>query len=182
MVDSPGAGSLSQVCPVSVPAAPQDRSRPTRNPASAVYGTVLAGSLIAVQGEAEDISVLRLVVVVLVTQSVYWLAHSYAELVGERVETGVRPRRTDVRRLLGEQWPLVSASFLPLTVVALAWLLGSARGTAVLAGLWTSVVVLALWALVAGRRARLQPAELLLYVAVSAVFGLALVVLKVFVH
>lgn len=161
---------------------PRSRSRPARNPASAVYGTVLAGSLIAVQGEAEETSVLRLVVVVLVTQAVYWLAHSYAELVGDRIETGVRPRRADVRRLLAEEWSLVSASFLPLTGVALAWLLGSTRGTAVLAGLWASVVVLALWALLAGRRARLRRGELLLYVAISALFGLALVALKVVVH
>ena len=159
------------------------RSRPARNPASAVYGTVLAGSLIAVQGAAgADISTLRLVIVVLITQSVYWLAHSYAELVGDRVATGVRPRPVDVRRLLAEQWPMVSASFQPLAVVVLAWLLGSSRDAAVLAGLWASVAILALWSYVAGRRAQLPVGELLLYVALSALFGLTLVLLKIFVH
>ena len=157
------------------------RVHPARNPASAVYGTVLAGSLIAVQGES-DVSVLRLVVVVLLTQSVYWLAHSYAELVGDRITTGARPRLVDVRRLLGEQWPLVSASFVPLAVVGLAWASGSSRNNAVLAGLWASVLVLALWAYLAGRRAGLRTGELLLYVLLSAAFGLAVVLLKVFVH
>lgn len=146
-----------------------------------MYGTVLAGSLIAVQGES-DVSMLRLALVVVVTQSVYWLAHSYAELVGSRITTGTRPSGADVRHLLSEQWPLVSASFEPLVVVAAAWLLGFSRGTAVLAGLWATVLVLALWALLAGRRARLRPGELLLYVLLSAAFGLALVLLKVLVH
>lgn len=157
--------------------------RATRNPASAVYGTVLAGSLIAVEGApGSGAGVLRLITVVLVTQSVYWLAHSYSELVGSRITTGVRPRRADVRRLLAEQWPLVSASFVPLAVVGTVWLLGRPRETAVLSGLWSCVLVLALWAHLAGRRARLRAGEQVVYVAVSAGFGLALVLLKVLVH
>lgn len=156
--------------------------RPSRNPASAVYGTVLAGSLIAVEGAHDQVDVLRLVAVVLVTQCVYWLAHTYSELVGGRITSGRRPRRGEVTHLLAEEWPLVSASFEPLAVLLVARALGASGNTAVLAGLWAGAVMLAGWALLAGRRARLRGGELLLYVAVSAGFGAVLVLLKTLLH
>ena len=159
-----------------------NRPRATRNPASAVYGTVLAGSLIAVEGARDDVNVPRLVTVVLVTQCVYWLAHSYSELIGGRINSGQRPRRGEITQLLREDWSLVTASFVPLAVTVLGWAAGVPANSAVLAGLWANVATLAGWALLAGRRARLRSAELLLYVVVSAVFGIALVLLKILVH
>jgi hypothetical protein len=147
-----------------------------------VYGTVLAGSLIAVEGGGDDVRVPRLVGVVLVTQLVYWLAHAYAELVGGRVSSGQRPRRGQVARLLREDWSLVTASFVPLAVTVLTWVAGVPTSSAVLAGLWANAAMLAGWALLAGRRARLRAGELLLYVTVSAVFGVALVLLKIVIH
>jgi hypothetical protein len=147
-----------------------------------VYGTVLAGSLIAVEGARDDVDVPRLVVLVLVTQCVYWLAHTYSELVGGRIASGQRPRRGQVSHLLAEEWPLVSASFEPLAVIVLARAVGASANTAVLAGLWAGAAMLAGWALLAGRRARLRVPELLLYVLVSAAFGALLVLLKVLVH
>jgi hypothetical protein len=154
----------------------------THNPASAVYGTVLAGSLMAVQGGSGGVDVPRLVVEVLVTQVVYWLAHSYAELVGGRITSGHRPHRSEVLHLLHEEWPLVTASFEPLVVTVLAWALGVPASTAVLVGIGAGAVMLAAWALLAGTRARLRPAELALYVLLSTAFGAAVVLLKVLVH
>lgn len=156
--------------------------RPSRNPASAVYGTVLAGSLIAVEGARDDVDVLQLVAVVLVTQCVYWLAHTYSELVGGRISTGQRPRRGQVSHLLAEEWPLVSASFEPLAVLVIARALGASADAAVLAALWAGALMLAGWALLAGRRARLRRPELLLYVVLSAGFGAVLVLLKAVLH
>jgi len=156
--------------------------KPTRNPASAVYGTVIAGSLIATEGARDPVDVPRMVALVLVSQLVYWLAHVYAELVGQRIETGRRPRRSDVAHLLREEWSLVAASYGPLLAVVLARLVGAGTNAAVLAGLWTATGVLVLWALVAGRRGRLRGAELVLYVVLSAAFGCALVLLKTLLH
>jgi len=157
-------------------------ARPTGNPASAVYGTVLAGSLIAVEGSRDDVDVKRLVIVVVATQCVYWLAHVYAELVGRRIGTRQRPFRGEIRELLRDDWPLVAASFGPLIAIVLTRAGGADADTAVRVGLWVNAVVLAGWAVFAGRRAKLHLAELVLYVAVSFAFGVALVLLKVLLH
>ena len=147
-----------------------------------MYGTVLAGSLIAAEGARDDVDVPRLLLVVLATQVVFWLAHVYSELVGDRVESGRRPDRSDVAHLLREEWPLVAASFGPLVVVAVTDLAGLEDNTAVLSGLWAIVAVLASWALVAGRRGRMRGVELALYVVLGAALGVALILLKVVVH
>ena len=147
-----------------------------------MYGTVIAGSLIATEGARDPVDLPRRVVLVLVSQLVYWLAHVYAELVGQRIETGRRPRRSDVAHLLREEWSLVAASYGPLLAVVLARLVGAGSNAAVLAGLWTATGVLVLWALVAGRRGRMRGAELVLYVVLSAAFGCALVLLKTLLH
>ena len=176
---APGSGSTSRLRegpPAGV------GSGPSRNPASAVYGTVLAGSLIATEGARDPVDVPRVLVLVLVTQLVYWLAHVYADLVGQRVRTGRRPHRSDVRELLRDEWSLVAASYGPLIVVGLVHLLGFRANTAVLAGLWATTAVLVLWAVVAGRRGRMRGAELALYVILSGAFGCALVVLKTVLH
>ena len=157
-------------------------SGPSRNPASAVYGTVLAGSLIATEGASDSVDIPRMLGLVLVTQLVYWLAHVYADLVGQRIRTGRRPRRSDVRDLLREEWSLVAASYGPLLAVGVVHLLGYPTNTAVLAGLWATTAVLVLWAVVAGRRGRMRPAELALYAVLSGAFGCALIVLKTVLH
>ncbi|WP_147262998.1 hypothetical protein [Geodermatophilus sp. TF02-6] len=134
---------------------------------------MLAGSLIVSEGARDQVDIPRLLLVVLVTQVVFWLAHVYSELVGHRIEEGRRPRGSDVAQLLRGEWSLVAASFGPLLVVAAASLVGFRANTAVLAGLWAVVVLLAGWALIAGRRARMGGAELALYVVLGAAFGAA---------
>lgn len=156
--------------------------KPTRNPASAVHGTVLAGALIAVQGAHDDIDISRLVWLVLLTQVVYWLAHIYAEMVGERIRTRVPTRPGQLRHLMDEEWPMVAVSFAPLAVIVLCTAFGVSAETSVNAGLWATVALLAGWALLAGRRSGLRTAEMLLYVAVSLLLGLALIAIKTLLH
>lgn len=165
-------------------AEPQQGSdaKPTRNPAGAVHGTVLAGALIAAQGAHEPVDISRLITLVFLAQILYWLAHVYAELVGRRVLARTRLRGREMRHLLAEEWPLVGASFGPLAVVALADLLGAGGDAAVLAGLWATTAILVGWTVLAGLRSRLRLLELLLYVSISAGLGISLVVLKVLVH
>ena len=59
-------------------------------------------------------STAALVVSVVVTLLVYWLAEEYAEVVGEQVEGGRLPSRASVRRALAATWPMVTASYVPL--------------------------------------------------------------------
>lgn len=155
---------------------------PTRNPVSAVHGTVLAGALIAVQGAHEDVDISRLVIVVLLTQFVYWLAHVYAEIVGERIHTRTRASWAQVRALMVREWPLVAVSYGPLAVVLVASWAGAGSNDAVLAGLWATMALLAGWALLAGIRCHLGRIEMLLYVAASLGLGGLLIIIKALLH
>ena len=155
---------------------------PTRNPAGAVYGTVIAGSVIAAES-AGGVDLLRLSTAVVVTLVVYWAAHVYAELVGLRVASPRRLTRAQVTGLLREESTIVTASFGPLAVILLsAVLLGAADQTAVLIGMCSIVVLLVGWALLAGRHSRMHGRELALYTGLSTVVGCAVVLLKVALH
>lgn len=154
---------------------------PRYNPAAAVHGTVLAGALIAVQGAHDDPDISHLVILVIITQVIYWLAHVYAELVGERIMTGHYPRRR-LPELLDEEWPLVAVSFVPIAVILGFSVLGASGSAAVLAGLLAVIALLVGWALLAGFRSGLRTAEMLLYVAASLGIGLALIAIKTLLH
>ncbi|GAB2910790.1 hypothetical protein GCM10027047_06280 [Rhodococcus aerolatus] len=162
--------------------APTRSERPTTNPAGAVYGTVIVGSLIVAEGSQDDVDLGRLVLLVLATQVVYWLAHVYSEVVALRIEARRAPTWAEVGGVLRSEWALVAASFGPLLVIGVGAALGLDAEHCVLAALWAIPVVLAGWALVAARRSAMRTGELLLYVVLSAGFGVALVVLKALFH
>jgi hypothetical protein len=81
-----------------------------------------------------------------------------------------------------EESSIVGASIGPLAVVLLASAFGAQDGTAVRLGLYSVVVLLAGWAVVAGRHSRLQGLELTAYAAVGTLFGGAVVLLEVLLH
>ena len=146
-----------------------------------MYGTVIAGSLIAAESAA-DVDLPRLTATVLATLVIYWLAHTYAELVDLQITDARRPRADQLRRVLREESTIIGASFVPLTVILLARALGAGERTAVQTGLYAIVLLLAGWALLAGRRSGMRRLELGLHVLVSTLFGCAVVVLEVLLH
>lgn len=155
--------------------------RAHRNPAGAVYGTVVAGSVIAAES-ASEVHLPRLTVTVLATLALYWLAHTYAEIVDLRITRARRPLGHELREVVRDESAIVAASFSPLSVVLVARALGLSERTAVQVGLCSVVLELAGWALLAGRRSRLRRLELGGHVLVSTVFGCALVALEVLLH
>lgn len=87
-----------------------------------------------------------------------------------------------MQHLLREEWPLVAVSFGPLLVIAVCSAFGVSGNTAVSAGLWTTMALLAGWALLAGYRSHLRTVEMLLYVGASLLLGLALIAIKTLLH
>lgn len=156
-------------------------ARALRNPAGAVYGTVVAGAVIATESAAE-VDLPRLTATVLATLTIYWLAHTYAELVDLRIRSARSPLAEELRAVLRDESAIVGASFVPLTVVLVGHLLGLGERAAVQVGLWSVVLLLAGWALLAGRRNRLRRLELAVHVLVSTLFGCTVVLLEVLLH
>jgi hypothetical protein len=68
------------------------------------------------------VSTAALVISVVVTLLVYWLAEEYAEVLGEQVEGGRLPSRASIRRALAATCPMVTASYAPLHWCWPTWL------------------------------------------------------------
>lgn len=151
-----------------------------RNPAASIYGTVLADSVLATESERQT-TLRDLIYAELVSVTIYWLAHVYADFLGSRPTPGHR----GARRLLdtmAHEWSLVTASFVPLLAVLLAAAAGASVQTATLAGMWTGVGTLVLWGEIAGRHSGRGTWASLVYGLVAGALGVALILLRVLLH
>ena len=87
-----------------------------------------------------------------------------------------------MRHQLTSGWELISASALPLIVLAVLSLLGAEVGTAVLGALICSTVLLGIAGWAMGRGGRLTTRERVVSACVAGMFGLLFIGLKTFLH
>jgi hypothetical protein len=147
-----------------------------RRRAAGIYGAILTASILTSAGG--KLTTLALALSVLITLAVYWLAEQYAEILGEHTAGGHLPTWAYIKDALATSWPIVSASFAPLLVLAIASLAGASSSTAALAGALAAVLLLTFHGWAAGRSARLHGWRLAVVASVAAALGLAMVALK----
>ncbi|MEU6891007.1 hypothetical protein ABZ934_04280 [Streptomyces sp. NPDC046557] len=166
---------------MTVPSGPAGRSRPPRAPrtdsAGAVYGSLLATSVVATAGATGSFPRLQLVLLLIVSGLVFWATHVYAQLAGERL-VGEPWSRHEIRRVARHEWPIVEAAALPAAAVALSGLLGlDYAGTAWLA-MGVAVAQQVIWACVGAARAGATRPQLATEGVVNLVLGLMIVATK----
>lgn len=154
---------------------------PGSNPAGVVYGMIALGALLAAESGLHDTYV-ETVGSALLALSLYWLAHAYAELLGERMGTGERLTAATLGRALAHDWAIMRGATGALLALLICWLVGASQETAVTVALWTTAGSLVVYELAAGLRARSRPAELLLEGCVGAAMGLGVLALRVILH
>ncbi|MBO0818258.1 MAG: hypothetical protein J2P30_24250 [Actinobacteria bacterium] len=147
-----------------------------RRRASGIYGAIITAAIVDTAGGR--LSTAALVVSVVITLLVYWLAEEYAELLGEQAAGGRLPTRAYVREALAATWPMVSASFLPLLALVLARLAGASASVAANIGLVAAIVLLIAHGWLAARAAKLRGWRLLFAVSIAAALGLVMIALK----
>jgi hypothetical protein len=151
------------------------------NPAGAVYGTITVAVLLAAESPTRE-TYLRTVAAVVITLLMYWLAHSYAEFAGERLQTGESLTFEGLgRTMLGELWILIGAA-MPLVAVLLCWAGGASLSTAVIVAEWVAAAIIIATEVVIGVRAELSGGKLLAQAAIGAVLGLLVIVLRIVLH
>lgn len=91
--------------------------------AGAVYGSLLAASVLATAGAVGDFPRLQLILLLVVTGVVFWMAHVYAHVAGERI-LGSPIDLREWRRVARHEWSIVEAAMLPALAVAISPLLG----------------------------------------------------------
>jgi hypothetical protein len=144
--------------------------------AAGIYGAIITAAILATAGD--ELRTGALVVTVVITLLVYWLAEEYAELLGEQVEGGLVPTWDYIKEALAATWPMVSASFAPLLVVVLARLAGASVSVADNAGLAAAIALLTMHGWLAARAARLRGWQLAFTTSVAVALGLVMIALK----
>ncbi len=154
------------------------RSTP-ENTASGIYGVIVSAAVMAASHAGTAAAI---IVAVLVTLTIYWSAERYARLVAERIHEGHRPSWREVRLQLTTGWDMVTASAIPLAVLAVLRLLGATVVYAVIGALVCSTLLLCLAGWEIGRHGQLTGLERLASAAVAGSFGAAMILLKVLLH
>jgi hypothetical protein len=147
-----------------------------RRRAAGIYGAIVTAAILDTVGG--HVSTVALVVSVVVTLLVYWVAEEYAEVLGEQVEGGQLPSRARIGGALAGTWPMVSASFLPLLALVLADLAGASELTAANVALVAAIILLTVHGWLAGRAAELRGWPLFFATSVAASLGIVMILLK----
>ncbi|MDX3094807.1 hypothetical protein PV417_09610 [Streptomyces sp. ME19-03-3] len=148
------------------------------NYTGAVYGSLLAASVVAGAGSAGPYPRLELVLLLVCTGLVFWAAHVYAGFVGDRLRRG-RITWPELRQVCVREWPIVQTTLLPAAAVAVSPLLGLGLEGAAWLALVVAVVQQVGWASAAVIRVRASPWAVVSVGAVNLVLGLVIVAAKV---
>jgi hypothetical protein len=158
-----------------------DWIEPHKNPTGVVYGTLLIGAVLATESFRRE-TLLRTVAATALTLLVYWMAHSYAEMLGDRLERHGRLSVGGFRRSLARDWAIVRGGFVPVLALLIVSAAGASLYNAVAVAVWTSAITIFLLELVAGIRAELNGTELAVQVCAGAIMGATIIVLRALLH
>src|SRR5215472_16341811 len=99
-----------------------------RRRAAGIYGAIITAAILDTAGG--HVSTTALVISVVITLLVYWIAEQYAEVLGEHSRGRRLPSRAYSRDSLASSWPMVSASYAPLLAVVVGKVAGASELTA----------------------------------------------------
>lgn len=143
-----------------------------------VYGSVLAASVVVGAGSLGSFPRAELVLLLLLTSLVFWIAHVHAELFGARLARRP-PDRREILRACRDEWPIVEAAVPPAAAIALSPLLGlDVRGA-----LWLALSVAVAgqvgWSVAAAHRVGASRRLVATTATVNVLLGLLIVVVKI---
>jgi hypothetical protein len=145
---------------------------------AAVYGSLLAASVVVGASSRDHVlPAAELTAVLLATGLVFWVAHVYAQLIGDRA-VGVPLTWQEVRLRGRDEWPLAGASFPPAVAAAVVALIGGSDQAAAWTALSVAVAGQVGWAAVAAARVGASRGEVLVSAAVNLGLGVVIVALK----
>ncbi len=156
--------------------------RTTGSVTEAIYGLILATSVIAVSREYDSSNAGRIGVTVLVTGVVFWLAHVYARVLAGSVTQHRRPSRLEVREALRHDWPLVEVTVPLVLILALGALDVMSDKAAILAATLAALVELAGAGAYAARKSGAGLVGAVVSALIAVILGSAVVLLKALVH
>jgi hypothetical protein len=144
-----------------------------------ITGTVVSAAVIA--AAAGHLEETRLVIAILGTSLIYWLAHLHARTLGDSVKHRTHPVDA-FKEALAETWPILAAALVPAVILILTQLAGLPIRTDAWIALIASTVLLTVYSFFAGRRGGLGLGGSLLSACIGALLGLLVIGLKASLH
>ncbi|GGS25225.1 hypothetical protein GCM10010269_74890 [Streptomyces humidus] len=154
--------------------------RATADYTGGVYGSMLAASVVVGVATLGSVTRTELVLLLLLTGVVFWVAHVHAHLFGARLAQRRLDRRI-VAQVCRDEWPIVKAAVPPALAVAVSPLFGlDLSGT-----LWFALAVAVAgqvgWSAAAARRADASWSLVAVTASVNLVLGLLIIFFKLLV-
>jgi hypothetical protein len=154
---------------------------PTENPTGVIYGVIVIGALMAAESGLHE-TYPEAVGSTVIAACTYWLADSYASVLGRRLTVQAALTPGALSRALASNWAVMRGAAIPLLVIVLGWIFGAGQQAAVNAALWSVVASLVAFELLAGIRSRATPGELALEVGAGAAMGIGVLAMKIVLH
>ncbi|MEU7070713.1 hypothetical protein AB0B30_08310 [Streptomyces narbonensis] len=143
----------------------------------AVYGSMLAASVVVGAGSLGRFPRLELVLLLLLTGAVFWIAHVHATLFGERLAQR-SPTRRIVLRACRDEWPILKAAIPPAVAVAVSPLLGLDMSGTLWLALGVAIAGQIGWSAAAARRVGASWRAVAVTATVNLLLGLLIVAFK----
>ncbi|MFD3927490.1 hypothetical protein [Streptomyces sp. NPDC058614] len=144
-----------------------------------VYGSMLAASVVVGAGTLGSFPRLELVLLLLLTGVVFWVAHVHAQLFGARLAERRLDRRI-VFEVCRDEWPIVKAAVPPALAVAVSPVLGLDVPGALWFALSVAVAGQVGWSAAAARRAGASRRLVAVTASVNLLLGLLIISFKIF--
>jgi hypothetical protein len=151
------------------------------NPAGLVYGTILVATLLATEFSRRE-TYPKTVGAVLVALVLYWLALSYSEFTGRRLQDGEHFTLSAFRRAARHEYPVLLGAGVPLAVIVVCWIFGVSLATALAVGVYTAAGMIILFELAIGYWSEGGWRHVLAHTIVGVALGLLIITLRVVLH
>jgi hypothetical protein len=148
----------------------------------AIYGLILATSVIAVSREYNSSNAGLIAVTVLVTAGAFWLAHVYARVLAGLTAHDGPLSRSEVQAMLRHDWPLVEVTVPLVLVLALGALDVVPDRAAILVAMIAALFELGAAGAYAARTSGAGLRGTIASAVIAVILGSAVVLLKALVH
>lgn len=154
---------------------------PEQNPTGVVYGTIAVGAVLAAESTRRDTFPATIGATVLIL-GLYWIAHTYAGVTGDRLRTRDTLTVRGFWRSLLHEGAIVKGAAVPIVVLLVLWATPVTLSTAVTAAMWTCAAVLALFEIVAALRSPLSAVQRTVQILVGTLLGAGILVVRLLLH
>jgi hypothetical protein len=154
---------------------------PEENPSGVIYGTIAVGAVLAAESTRRETFADTIEATTLIL-GLYWLAHTYATVVGRRLATGETLSAGGLWRAFIHEGAIVKGAAVPIAVLLILWVCGVGLNASVTASLWTSAALLATFEIVAAFRGHARGVQRVFQVLVGSLLGGGILVVRLLLH